>query len=303
MTDYTPGRAVVVATQLILLFAVAACSRTETGSGSAAETAAAVENVDAMAREHAEDTPEPSEAVQVEPSREVTAERLAYAEVDDELVYGHFAFPSDMIEPLPAIIMIHEWWGLNDNIRAMAERLAAEGYIVLAVDLFGGKSATDPESARELMLRAVENRDLVTSNIRQAYTFVTATAGAPRVASIGWCFGGGWSLNTALLFPTDLDAAVIYYGQVTDDEEKLSPLEVPILGLFGSEDRGIKVESVRRFEEALERLGKHHEIHIYEGAGHAFANPSGNNFNARYAENAWNRTLGFLGTHLGAGST
>jgi carboxymethylenebutenolidase len=283
MTDYTPGRAVVVATQLILLFAVAACSRTETGSGSAAETAAAVENVDAMAREQ--------------------AERLAYAEVDDELVYGHFAFPSDMIEPLPAIIMIHEWWGLNDNIRAMAERLAAEGYIVLAVDLFGGKSATDPESARELMLRAVENRDLVTSNIRQAYTFLTATAGAPRVASLGWCFGGGWSLNTALLFPTDLDAAVIYYGQVTDDEEKLSPLEVPILGLFGSEDRGIKVESVRRFEEALERLGKHHEIHIYEGAGHAFANPSGNNFNARYAENAWNRTLGFLGTHLGAGST
>ena len=303
MTDYTPGRAVVVAAQLILLFAVAACGRTETESGTATETAAAVENVEAMAREHAEDTAEPSEAAEVQPAREVTAERLAYAEVDDELVYGHFAFPSDMIEPLPAVIMIHEWWGLNDNIRAMAERLAAEGYIVLAVDLFGGDSATDPEAARQLMLRAVENRDSVTSNIQQAYAFVTTTAGAPRVASLGWCFGGGWSLNTALLFPTELDAAVIYYGQVTDDEEKLSPLEVPILGLFGSEDRGIKVESVRRFEEALERLGKDHEIHIYEGAGHAFANPSGNNFNARYAENAWNRTLGFLGTHLRDGST
>jgi carboxymethylenebutenolidase len=302
MTDYTPGRGAVVAALLILLFAVAACGPTETDSGTT-ETAAAVENVAAMAREHADDTPEPSEAARVEPLREVTAERLAYAEVDDELVYGHFAFPSDMIEPLPAVIMIHEWWGLNDNIRAMAERLAAEGYIVLAVDLFGGESATSPEAARQLMLRAVENRASVTANIEQAYAFVTDTAGAPRVASLGWCFGGGWALNTALLFPTDLDAAVIYYGQVTEDEDKLSPLEVPILGLFGSEDRGIKVESVRRFEAALERLGKDHEIHVYEGAGHAFANPSGNNFNAGYAADAWTRTLGFLGTHLGAGST
>jgi carboxymethylenebutenolidase len=123
------------------------------------------------------------------------------------------------------------------------------------------------------------------------------------VASLGWCFGGGWSLNTALLFPADLDAAVIYYGQVTDDEDRLSALDVPILGLFGSEDRGIKVESVRRFEEALERLGKDYEIHVYEGAGHAFANPSGNNYNAGYAEDAWTRTLGFLGAHLGAEST
>jgi carboxymethylenebutenolidase len=302
MTDYTPGRGAVVAALLILLFAVAACGPTETDSGTT-ETAAAVENVAAMAREHADDTPEPSEAARVEPVRGVTAERLAYAEVDDELVYGHFAFPSDMIEPLPAVIMIHEWWGLNDNIRAMAERLAAEGYIVLAVDLFGGESATSPEAARQLMLRAVENRASVTANIEQAYAFVTDTAGAPRVASLGWCFGGGWALNTALLFPTDLDAAVIYYGQVTEDEDKLSPLEVPILGLFGSEDRGIKVESVRRFEAALERLGKDHEIHVYEGAGHAFANPSGNNFNAAYAADAWTRTLGFLGTHLGAGST
>ena len=302
MTDCTPGRVAIVAAQLIMLFAVAGCDRSEP-EATASEKAAAVENVEAMAREHAEDTAEPSEAALVEPQREVTAERLAYAEVDDELVYGHFAFPSDMIEPLPAVIMIHEWWGLNDNIRAMAERLAAEGYIVLAVDLFGGKAATSPEAARQLMMRAVENRESVTSNIEQAYAFVTQTAGAPRVASLGWCFGGGWSLNTALMFPEDLDAAVIYYGQVTDDEDRLSPLQVPILGLFGSEDRGIKLESVRRFEGALERLRKDYEIKVYEGAGHAFANPSGNNFNAEYAEDAWSRTLEFLGAHLTAGST
>ncbi len=286
-----------LAIQLLIMFAVAACGRTETGTD-AAEQAAAVENVEAMAREHADDTAAPSEAAQIEPRREVTAESLAYAEVDDELVYGHFAFPSDMIEPLPAVIMIHEWWGLNDNIRAMADRLAAEGYIVLAVDLFGGQVATTPDAARQLMLRAVESPDSVTSNIQQAYAFVSDTAGAPRVASLGWCFGGGWSLNTAMLYPEDLDAAVIYYGQVTDDEARLGPVEVPILGLFGSEDRGIKLQSVQQFEAALERLNKDYEIHVYEGAGHAFANPSGRNFNAEYAEDAWNRTLDFLRNRL-----
>ena len=299
MSYCIPGRGAIVAAQLISFCILAACGRTETGPV-AGEEDVAVANVEAMAREHAEDTAEPSEAAQVEPQREVTAERLAYAEVDDEVVYGHFAFPSDMIEPLPAVIMIHEWWGLNDNIRAMAERLAAEGYIVLAVDLFGGEAATTPEAARQLMLRAVENSDSVRSNLEQAYAFVTETAGAPRVASLGWCFGGGWSLNTALLFPEELDAAVIYYGQVTDDEERLASLEVPILGLFGSEDRGIKLESVRRFEETLERLRKDYEIKVYDGAGHAFANPSGNNFNAGYAEDAWARTLEFLREHLAA---
>ena len=299
MSHCTPGRGTMLALQLCTLFLIAGCGRTDTGPvGEQQETAAAVENVEAMAREHAEDTAEPSAAARVEPQREVTAERLAYAEVDDEVVYGHFAFPSDMVEPLPAVIMIHEWWGLNDNIRAMADRLAAEGYIVLAVDLFGGKSATNPEAARQLMMRAVENRDSVTSNIEQAYSFVSNTAGAPRIASLGWCFGGGWSLNTAMLFPKDLDAAVIYYGQVTDDEAKLGPLEVPILGLFGSEDRGIKLESVQRFEAALEFLGKDYQIQVYEGAGHAFANPSGRNFNAEYADDAWIRTLEFLRDHL-----
>lgn len=302
MSYCTPGRGAIVAVQLITLCIVAACDRSETDPV-AGEQAAAVENVEAMTQEHANDTAEPSEAAQVEPQRVVTAERLAYAEVDDEIVYGHFVFPSDMIEPLPAVIMIHEWWGLNDNIRAMADRLAAEGYIVLAVDLFGGEAATSPGVARQLMMRAVENSDSVTSNLEQAYAFVTDTAGAPRVASLGWCFGGGWSLNAALLFPNELDAAVIYYGQVTDSEARLAPLEVPILGLFGSEDRGIKLDSVRRFEDTLERLGKEYDIQVYEGAGHAFANPSGNNFNAEYAEDAWSRTLDFLRGHLAADPT
>ena len=148
------------------------------------------------------------------------------------------------------------------------------------------------------MLSVVENSELAADNIRQAYDFIVSAAGAPAVASLGWCFGGGWSLQTAMLFPDDLDAVVIYYGQVTDDEDKLRPIAAPILGFFGAEDSSITVDSVKRFETALQRLRKSHEIHIYPRAGHAFANPTVNNYNAGVAEDAWKRTLEFLDQNL-----
>jgi carboxymethylenebutenolidase len=207
-----------------------------------------------------------------------------------------------MVDPLPAIIVIHEWWGLNDGVRAMSDRLAGEGYIVLAIDLYGGKTAETPAESRDLMLNVVENREFAESNIRQAYDWLKTTAGAPRIASLGWCFGGGWSLNTALLFPNELDAAVIYYGQVIEDEAVLEPLNVPILGLFAAEDRGIKVESVNAFAAAMEKLGKNFEIEIFPDVGHAFANPTGNNYNEAAAEAAWTRALSFLGLHLRVGA-
>ena len=276
---------------------VAACDTSGT-SPAVSDQAAEQANVRAMAQEHADDTSDPSDAAQIVPSRSVISEFLPYAEVDQELVYGHFVFPSNMIEPLPAIIVIHEWWGLNDNVRAMANRLAAEGYIVLAIDLFGGKVADTASQARQLMISVVENPDLAAENIRQAYDFVDDTAGAPSVGSLGWCFGGGWSLNTAMLFPDKLDASVIYYGQVTEDEDKLRPISAPILGLFAAEDRGIRLESVQAFEQSLERLRKNYEIHIYPDVGHAFANPTGRNYNAEAAEDAWQKTLDFLSQNL-----
>jgi len=280
-----------------LALVVAAC---DSGSSDAevADKEAGRANVDAMSKEHADDTADPSPGAQIAPRQPVVSERLPYAEVDDELVYGHFSFPADMVDPLPAIIVIHEWWGLNENVRAMADRLAGEGYIVLAVDLFGGKTATSPELARHQMLSVVENPESATDNIQQAYDFVNSTAGAPRIGSIGWCFGGGWSLNAAMLFPDELDATVIYYGQVTDDDERLRDISAPILGLFGGKDKGISVDSVQRFEAALERLRKDYDIHIYPGADHAFANPTGTAYNASAAEDAWRRTVEFLELHL-----
>lgn len=281
----------------VTAMALVACDTSSTG-GSNSDAAAGRENVDAMSREHADDVGSPNAAANISPQRAVVTERLPYADVDDELVYGHFVFPADMVDPLPGLIVIHEWWGLNDGVRAMADRLAGEGYVVLAVDLFAGQTTTSPADARAQMLSVVENPALAEDNIRQAYQFLVDSAQSPRIGSLGWCFGGGWSLNSALLFPDELDAAVIYYGQVTDNEERLAPLNVPILGLFGEDDRGITVDSVNSFQQALENLGKNYEIEIYADAEHAFANPSGSRYNAEAAGLAWSKTLAFLDRYL-----
>lgn len=234
--------------------------------------------------------------------REVIAENMPYAELDDELVYGYFVAPADMFEPLPAVIMIHEWWGLNDNVREQANRLAAAGYIVFAVDLFGGKTATTPSAARELMLGVVEDPESANDNLVSAYRFVSETAGAPAVAALGWRFGGSWSLNTAILLPDELDAAIIYYGQVSADEERLQPVNVPILGLFAADDISVKTASVEAFRDALERLRKDYEIQIYDGVRQGFANEDATNYDRNAAADAWQRSLNFLQRHLVSGS-
>ena len=299
LSNIPSGRGLPLLVTLLALTLIA-CDRESTEDSSEVDAGGA--QVEAMAEQHADDTTEPSEAARAAPERKVVSEQLAYAEVEDELVYGHFVFPEDMLEPLPGIIMIHEWWGLNEDLRAMADRLAGEGYIVLAVDLFGGETASDVQEARGLMLGVVNDQQSARSNIRQAFDFLNMVAGAPQVGSLGWGYGGGWSLNAAMLLPDDLAAAVIYYGEVTDDMEKLGTIEAPVLGHFGEADRGVPAGSVRDFEATLLRLGKEHEIHIYPGAGHAFANPTGRNYNPELAEDAWRRTLEFLGQKLSGNS-
>src|SRR5690606_37348723 len=113
---------------------------------------------------------------------------------------GFLAMPADAAEPLPGVIVIHEWWGLNDNIKAMTRRLAGEGYVALAVDLYGGATAATPEQAQSLMAAMLADPDAARHNLQQAYDYLDKYAFAPRIASIGWCLGGGWSLQTALLY-------------------------------------------------------------------------------------------------------
>ena len=231
-------------------------------------------------------------------ARAITSESLPYAEVSGELVYGYFTFPADMVDPLPAVVVIHEWWGLNDNVREMADRIAAEGYIVLAVDLFGGKTADTIPDANALRLDVFQNPSVALGNLEQAIQFVGEVAGAPRVATLGWRFGGVWSLNSAVYFKDGIDAGVIFYGAVDDNPEKLDAIEAPILGLFAGDDLGVTPESVRSFEAAMNELEKPVDVQIYDGAKNGFFNPATENYNAAAAQDAWARTLAFLSQEL-----
>jgi len=119
------------------------------------------------------------------------------------------------------------------------------------------------------------------ANVRQAYLYLSAEQHSPRVAVIGWCFGGGWSLATALALPDKIAATVIYYGHLETDRAKLAPLKMPILGFFGGQDQSIPAASIQQFESTLKEQGKAVEIHVYPNAKHAFANASGGNYNPR----------------------
>jgi carboxymethylenebutenolidase len=254
---------------------------------------------DKMAEEHEGDSPIPTGAVDGEPAQPVESKEVEYAEVDGRTVTGYMATPkADADGTRPGLIVIQEWWGLNDNIRAMTRRLAGQGYNALAVDLYEGEVAETPKKARSLMQEAMNNKSRLQANLKQAYQYLDQEVGAPKIGVIGWCFGGGWSLQTALMFPKELDATVVYYGELVTDESKLKSLEMPIVGFFGSEDSAIPPKKVRAFESTLEDLGKEASIHLYEGANHAFANPSGERYDPEAAEDAWNKTVDFLKTHL-----
>ncbi len=194
--------------------------------------------------------------------------------------------------------MIHEWWGLNDNIRNEAQKLAREGYVVLAVDLFNQRSAQTPSEARELVGSFDQEEGI--RNMLAAKTYLTQQMGVSKVASLGWCFGGGQSLQLALV-SNDMDATVIYYGRLVTDKNELNVINWPVLGIFGSMDQGIPVSVVGEFEASLNELGVDNEIHIYEGADHAFANPSGDRYNMEAAEDAWVKTFSFLYKNLKTG--
>lgn len=206
---------------------------------------------------------------------------------------GFFAEPEKPGE-YPGVVMIHEWWGLNDYIKTTAALLASQGYRVLAVDLYGGKVATTPVEAQEY--RSGLTREESDANLKAAVEYLKKQ-GATKVASLGWCFGGGKSLELALS-GTPLDATVIYYGNVAVDKEELEKIDWPVLGIFGAKDLNIPVESVYAFEDALKALGKTNSINIYPNVGHAFANPSGQNYAPEETKDAWEKTLRFLDENL-----
>lgn len=190
----------------------------------------------------------------------------------DETVQGILYTPTGK-GPFPALIVIHEWWGLNDWVKDQSSKLADQGYVSLAIDLYRGKVATTPDMAHEIMRGVPEDR--AKRDLHAAFEFLASQPSVrkDRIGSIGWCMGGGYSLDVALQEPA-LAADVINYGHLATDADALKKINAPILGLFGAKDNGIPPADVRKFEEALKTLGKKIDVKIYDDAGHAFENPN-----------------------------
>jgi carboxymethylenebutenolidase len=214
----------------------------------------------------------------------------------DEKLSGYLALPAGDGR-FPGLVVIHEWWGLDAQTRAEADRFAAEGYAALAVDLYRGRATSDPEEAHELSRGLPIDR--AEGDLRAGFSFLRGhpKVADSRVGSIGWCMGGGFSLRLAELEP-DLGAAVVYYGRLATEDAALARIRAPVLGLFGAEDRGIPVDAVRAFEARMKALGKPVEVHVYEGAGHAFANPTRPSYREAAARDAADRVRAFLRVRL-----
>jgi carboxymethylenebutenolidase len=251
-----------------------------------------------MHQEHQHETPAASGATEGEPRVPVITEEVVYATFDGVGVKGYLARPKEAAGPLPGLIVIQEWWGLNDNVRAMTRRFAGEGYVALAVDLYEGKLGAVADEARALMEKALGDFPRLMSHLAQARSYLATEAKAPRIGSVGWCFGGAMSLQGAIALGDDLDAAVVYYGRTVSDPAELAKISAPLLGLFGGADTGIPLDGVRAMEAELAKLGKPATVVVYDGAGHGFANPSGQSFDPAAADAAWQRAIAFLAEHL-----
>ncbi len=215
----------------------------------------------------------------------------------DETVQGLLYMPKGD-GPFPALVVIHEWWGLNDWVKQQASKFADEGYVALAIDLYRGQVATTPDQAHEIMRGVPEDRaarDLLAATV---YLRSLDSVIGKRVGAIGWCMGGGYALDLAIADPK-LKAVVINYGHLATDKNNLHKIRASILGIFGGEDQGIPVADVHKFESELEALDKKVEIHIYPEAGHGFENPNNEkSYRADDAAKAEKITTDFLAHNL-----
>lgn len=263
-----------------------------------------------MAQEHEDDTTTASAAAR-EPAIPVDTSTVVYAETDDGTsITGYAAAPvqADSVlaahgmdpetDRIPALVVIHEWWGLNDNVRTATRRLAGEGYRALAVDLYGGATAETPEEAKSLVEQATSDPKRMMSNIRAAFEYLQSEAGALRIGVLGWCFGGSRTFQAVASDPSRFDAAVAYYGSPEPlTEDVLQEVTTPILAHFGRQDEAIPMTQVKAFQSRVEGLDKDIQIHLYD-AGHAFANPTGDSYVPEAAKLAWSRTTDFLRMRL-----
>jgi carboxymethylenebutenolidase len=234
-----------------------------------------------------------------------TGERTAdntnveFATAEGQLLTGYLATP-DSPGPHPAVLLIHEWWGLNHGITVLADALADEGYVVFAPDVYRGKLAESIPYALWLRLKTPTEQVFTDVDSALAWLRTRDDVDAERVASMGFCFGGGHSLQLGMRQSENLALTIIYYGAVVTDPDLLQPLveAQPVLGIFGEEDRSIPTQDVLEFEAALNSLNIENEIAIYPEVGHAFLNED-NYDKPGAASEAWQQTLAFLAENFG----
>ena len=215
-----------------------------------------------------------------------------------ETLRGYLALPKGE-GTHPALIVVHEWWGLNDWVKEQADSLASLGYIALAVDLYKGRVAYDRDMAHQLYSGLAEDEGIAT--LVRATDFLRSRddVRAQAIGVIGWCMGGKFSIRLAAADP-GIRACVMYYGAPITDPKTIAGIQATILGNFGGDDKGPTPDQVKAFEKALKKAGKKADFKIYPGAGHAFANVNNawGGYREEAAKDAWARTVAFLKAEL-----
>jgi carboxymethylenebutenolidase len=226
------------------------------------------------------------------------AEQKVTFQSGTETVSG-LLFTPDKDGPFPGVIVIHEWWGLDEWVKEQARALAREGYAALAVDLYRGKVTNKQEEAHQLMMGTPPDRAL--RDLKAAYADLQSRPAVKKdqIGVIGWCMGGRYALELATQEP-GLGAVVAYYGAPPTDAAAIGRIKAPVLGNFGGEDKGPAPDQVRAFETAMKAAGKTVDVKVYEGAGHAFANVNNpwGGYREAAAKDAWARTTAFFARHL-----
>ncbi len=198
----------------------------------------------------------------------------------------------------PGLVVIHEWWGQTDWVRSQADKFSAQGYVALAIDLYRGKVTADPKQAAALSQSLPQDRAV--GDLQAAYDYL---AGRPdvdksKIGSVGWCMGGGYSLQLAEQEP-GLVACIVNYGEMPTDPASIKAIHAKLLGNFGNDDVVIKPEAVRQFQTAVQADGKSIDVKIYDGAPHAFENPGNKTgYRPEAAADAWTRMVNFLAKDL-----
>lgn len=210
-----------------------------------------------------------------------------------ETINGYLAIPS-ALGPHPGLVLVHEWWGLNDWMKEQAQKFADAGYVALVVDLYRGKVADTPEEAHELMRGLPQDRAVADLEAGLVYLVGRKEVTHGDVGVVGWCMGGGLALQLAIRQPR-LAACVVNYGSLPTDPNDIQQIYAPVLGNFGALDRGITPQDVSDFEKAMKTAGRRADLKVYEGAGHAFENSNNKEgYRPEAAADAWQRTINFL---------